>query len=191
MKTNRCQLTLKWIMMLSTSFLVILSEVESTSSRTQRYLLQNDTNIAGHSSCPCLTADQVAPATTDSVDAGNLTETYGIGCGYHDIATPACPRGADTCADDQYLVDCEDSWCQLAWCYVGKAETEQVFMVLFPGSLFPIVLTLTDILKTGATVLCKRRDQSTFPKPTDIIVMPLVIGQMSINTTLLPSKELR
>ena len=189
MKKNGCRLTFKRIMVLSTSFLVILSEVESKRSYHQRYLWQNDTNIAGHGSCPCLTADQVAPATTDSVDAGNVTETYGIGCGYHDIATPACPRGADTCADDQYLVDCEDGWCQLAWCYVGKAETEQVF-----GSSFTFVLTLTtltDILKTGATVLCKRRDQSTFPKPTDIIVMPLVIGQMSINTALLPSKELR
>jgi hypothetical protein len=81
-------------------------------------------NTAGRVSCPCLSAAQLA-STTSFGGAENMPATYGIGCGHHDISAPVCMQ-SDKCDDSTLLVDCDNAWCHMAWCYVGKIDNAHV-----------------------------------------------------------------
>lgn len=84
-------------------------------------------NVEGQSRCPCLKADQIPRPKNTSVS----TESYGVGCGYHDAATEICQQAASRCDESKTtLMECEDAWCFMSWCYVGKLATTFVYLFL-------------------------------------------------------------
>ena len=110
-----------YTMLLQTAalLLVVLPDIQSA-----RY--SEIQSVEGQSRCPCLTTDQIPRPKNTSV----ATESYGVGCGYHDAATTICEQSASQCSDENNatLMDCDNAWCFMAWCYVGRYACNNVLL---------------------------------------------------------------
>lgn len=91
--------------------------------RAHRKLLL-DVPFGGDPACPCATAEELAStALSNAEEVGNSTDldTYGVGCGYHDIESDICQ---EECQANTPLVDCRRTWCQQAWCWVDPMRCQ-------------------------------------------------------------------
>lgn len=104
----------------------------TTSNRLAVNLYKNWTAYQrGVIDCPCLAPDdtRVKPIVGSNGvpdfyrNASIDFETYGFGCGTHDLNLSQCLAG---CSDDSNIsppsIDCDRSWCERNWCWVDPDD---------------------------------------------------------------------
>jgi hypothetical protein len=109
-------------------------QISRPRKRTLRYQ-EFAAPFEGDPDCPCLIELSTLLNPIDEVGKDPNFDTYGLGCDYHDIDSAICD-GACEDNSDSPLVDCAQSWCRFAWCYVDpkNCNLQKAKSAWFPES---------------------------------------------------------